>query len=100
MDRPQTLNLIMSMSPQFKENEEEMEGINIEYSDNNATNVLIDILGKDNINNKSQELGLNETRLNRKMMHWDGTENYINAEDTEFILKGLLLSTHILFIFS
>ena len=62
----------------------------IEYSDNIATNVLIDILGKDNINNKSQELGLNETRLNRKMMHWDGTENYINAEDTEFILKGLL----------
>ena len=62
----------------------------IEYSDNIATNVLIDILGKDNINNKSQELGLNETRLNRKMMYWDGTENYINAEDTEFILKGLL----------
>ena len=62
----------------------------IEHSDNIATNVLIDILGKDNINNKSKELGLNETRLNRKMMHWDGTENYINAEDTEFILRGLL----------
>ena len=65
----------------------------IEYSDNIATNVLIDILGKDNINEKSRELGLNETKLNRKMMHWDGTENYINAEDTEFILKGFLYNT-------
>ena len=63
------------------------------YSDNIATNVLIDILGKDNINEKSRELGLNETKLNRKMMHWDGTENYINAEDTEFILKGFLYNT-------
>ena len=47
MDRPQTLNLIMSMSPQFKENEEEMEGINIEYSDNNKkiiNNISVDLL--------------------------------------------------------
>ena len=62
----------------------------IEHSDNIATNVLIDILGMDNINEKSKELGLNETKLNRKMMHWNGTENYINAEDTEFILRNLL----------
>ena len=63
---------------------------NYTYKDNIATNVLIDILGMDNINEKSKELGLNETKLNRKMMHWNGTENYINAEDTEFILRGLL----------
>ena len=37
----------------------------IKYSDNIATNVLIDILGMDNINLKAKELGLNATKLNR-----------------------------------
>ena len=49
MDRPQTLNSIMSMSPQFKENEEEMEGINVVYSDNNKNiinNISVDLLLK------------------------------------------------------
>ena len=49
MDRPQTLNSIMSMSPQFKENEEEMEGINIVYNDNNKNiinNISVDLLLK------------------------------------------------------
>ena len=49
IDRPQTLNLIMSMSPQFKEKEEEMKGINIEYNDNNKNvinNISVDLLLK------------------------------------------------------
>ena len=46
----------------------------IKYSDNIATNVLIDILGMDNINKKSQELGLKATKLNRKMMK-EGEQN-------------------------
>jgi len=62
----------------------------IKYSDNIATNVLIDILGMDNINQKSKELNLNETVLNRKMMTESDKENYMNAEDIEFILKGIL----------
>ena len=62
----------------------------IMHSDNIATNVLIDILGKDRINEKSKELGLKDAQLNRKMMYWDGTENYINSKDIEIILKGLL----------
>lgn len=61
----------------------------IKYSDNIATNALIDILGMDNINNKSKELGLNSTELNRKMMK-EGEQNYINCEDIEVILKGIL----------
>ena len=62
----------------------------IKYSDNIATNVLIDILGKDNINQKSKDLNLNSTVLNRKMMTPSDKENYISAEDIEFILKGIL----------
>ena len=60
------------------------------YSDNTATNVLIDILGMDKINEKSKKLGLKAAQLNRKMMHWNGTENYINSKDIEIILKGLI----------
>ena len=64
----------------------------IKYSDNIATNVLIDILGMDNINNRSQILGLKATELNRKMMK-EGEQNYMSAEDIEIILKGILYKT-------
>lgn len=62
----------------------------IKYSDNIATNVLIDILGMDNINQKSKDLNLKETILNRKMMTPSDKENYMSAEDIEYILKGIL----------
>ena len=64
----------------------------IKYSDNIATNVLIDVLGMENINKKSKELGLKSTVLNRKMMK-NGTENYMNTADIEIILKGILYKT-------
>ena len=64
----------------------------IKYSDNIATNVLIDILGMVNINNRSQILGLKATELNRKMMK-EGEQNYMSAEDIEIILKGILYKT-------
>ena len=51
-----------------------LEGYMIKYSDNIATNALIDILGMDNINKKSQELGLKATKLNRKMIK-EGEQN-------------------------
>lgn len=60
----------------------------IKYSDNIATNVLIDILGMENINKKSQELGLKATKLNRKMMK-EGEQNYMSSEDIEIIFKGI-----------
>ena len=60
----------------------------IKYSDNIATNVLIDILGKDKINERAKILGLKSTQLNRKMMT-PGTENYISSEDIEIIIKGI-----------
>ena len=62
----------------------------IMHSDNIATNVLIDILGMDRINRKSKKLELKDARLNRKMMKWNGIENYINSKDIEIILKGLV----------
>jgi len=40
----------------------------IQYSDNSATNRLIDVVGMDRVNNLIRELGMTQTRLRRKMM--------------------------------
>ena len=61
----------------------------IKYSDNIATNVLIDILGMENINYACKRFNLTDTSLNRKMMNWTGVENYISARDTEILLKAI-----------
>ncbi|MDF2882876.1 MAG: putative beta-lactamase [Clostridiaceae bacterium] len=65
-------------------------------SDNTAANILIDIVGMDNVNNYIKSLGLKSTVLQRKMMDADarkaGRENYTNAEEMaellEIIYKG------------
>lgn len=61
-------------------------------SDNTATNLLIDRLGLDSINNTIQALGLKGTSLKRKMFdHTDPSlENFTTARDTERILQLLL----------
>ncbi len=60
------------------------------YSDNTATNVLIDRMGMEAINTRAAELGLRATSLNRKMMDLSsGTENYMSARDAAEILVGI-----------
>jgi len=88
--------------------------IMVAVSDNSATNVLIDRLGFDNVNQMLQQIGLHNTRLRRKMMDLkaasEGRENIstpremmtlleaiyraklLNKEMTEDFLK--VLSTH------
>ena len=60
-------------------------------SDNTATNLLIDIVGMDNVNRMAQELGLKRTKLQRKMMDSVavkyGRENYTSAQDMLNILE-------------
>lgn len=55
------------------------------YSDNTAANTLIDLLGMDKINSCIQELGLKETKLQRKMMDSEsrkkGKENLTTAAE-------------------
>ena len=43
-------------------------------SDNTACNVLIDILGMDNINSTIKSLNMNNTILERKMMDYKSIE--------------------------
>lgn len=66
----------------------------IMYSDNTATNALIDTLGADNINLKASELKLGNTHLNRKMMDLDSNvENYTSANDVATILVQIANDT-------
>lgn len=66
----------------------------IAFSDNVATNILIDRLGFDAINQRAADLGLEGTSLNRKMMDLNaGVENYITANDATFLLRGFAQGT-------
>ncbi|MDQ0971978.1 beta-lactamase class A [Neobacillus niacini] len=60
-------------------------------SDNTATNILIDLLGIEGINATIQEMGLEQTKLNRKMMDFaainQGKDNQTTAEEMLHCLK-------------
>lgn len=70
------------------------------FSDNTATNVLIDLLGLEKINGTIRELGFEETVLQRKMYDLEksgkGIQNYITAGETGRLLimmyQGSLIS--------
>jgi beta-lactamase class A len=63
----------------------------VAVSDNSATNVLIDRLGIDNINNMLEGLGLHSTRLRRKMMDLkaaaEGRENVSTPREMMTLLE-------------
>jgi beta-lactamase class A len=63
------------------------------YSDNTAANLLIDLLGMERINVCIRELGLSETRLQRKMMDAEsrknGRENLTTAAEMADIMIRL-----------
>lgn len=63
------------------------------YSDNTATNVLIDELGMEAINRLSASLGAEETRLQRRMIRPEqsalGNENLSTPRDAALILEKI-----------
>jgi beta-lactamase class A len=65
----------------------------IAESDNTATNMLIDLLGEDYLNNAFKRLGLNNTNIARNMMDFKsrriGVENYITASDLSLLLEKI-----------
>ena len=71
----------------------------IVLSDNVATNILIDILGMNSINNTVKELGMKDTVLGRKMMDGQakkrGLDNYTSPKDTLRILEYYVDSSSI-----
>lgn len=69
----------------------ELATLMIIVSDNMATNILIDLLGMDNINDTAIQLGLKQTVLQRKMMDFAtkalGKDNFTCAKDMSHILE-------------
>ena len=69
----------------------ELATLMIIVSDNQATNILIDFLGMENINQLGKELDLKETFLGRKMMDAEarkkGYDTYTCADDISLLLK-------------
>lgn len=72
-------------------------------SDNTATNILIDLLGYENINKMGEKLGLKNTILARKMLEFkaikEGRQNYTSPMDMVIIMESIyrkqLLSSEI-----
>lgn len=62
----------------------------ISISDNGAANTLINACSMDKINEFARENGFNETELNRRMLEWNGTENYTSARDCGRLLGEVL----------
>jgi beta-lactamase class A len=62
-------------------------------SDNTATNILIQLLGRDAINQRIRKLGLKQSQLNRVMMDTlaakQGRENYVTAQEMTTLLEKL-----------
>ncbi|BCZ46388.1 serine hydrolase [Clostridium gelidum] len=62
-------------------------------SDNTATNVLIDLLGLNKINEKINSLGMKNTKLQRKMMDFEaikeGKNNFTSLKDMLVVMEGL-----------
>lgn len=66
----------------------------IMYSDNTATNALIDALGVNTVNTRARELGCTHTTLNRKLMQLNtGVENYTSAADVSRLLCAFYTQT-------
>lgn len=63
------------------------------YSDNTATNILINELGRDAINQRIRSIGLTKTQLNRVMIDTlaarQGRENYVTAREMNQLLEKI-----------
>lgn len=70
---------------------EDLMTLMIDVSDNTATNMLYDILGKDNINASIRSIGINDTLIARKLMRViPGLYSYTTAKDTGLILENFI----------
>ena len=67
-----------------------MPDLMLTISDNGAANSLINACSMEKINDYIREHGYKETELNRRMLEWNGTENYTSARDCGRLLEEVL----------
>lgn len=67
----------------------ELMGLMISISDNLATNLFMEALGKDKLNAKIKEYGLKDSRIVRKIKQMIPGDNHSNADDMAQVLVAL-----------
>ena len=76
---------------------EELLRLMIVYSDNTATNVLMDHFGMEDINGTIKRMGCDDTTMQRKMMDFEaaaaGKQNYTTAADVFSLMDRLYRGT-------
>lgn len=69
--------------------------IMINVSDNDACNTLINAVGMSNVNEFAKNNGFEATELNRRMLEFNGTENYTSAKDCGVMLEKVLKNEYV-----
>ncbi len=69
--------------------------IMINVSDNGACNTLINAVGMSNVNEFAKKNGYKATQLNRRMLEFNGTENYTSAKDCGVMLEKVLANKYV-----
>ena len=69
--------------------------IMINISDNDACNTLINAVGMSNVNEFAKKNGYKATQLNRRMLEFNGTENYTSARDCGVMLEKVLANKYV-----
>lgn len=67
----------------------------ISESNNESTNLLIEVLGMDTVNKFIKEHGFEAGQLNRRMLEKNGMENYTSAGDCARVLREVLEGTYV-----
>lgn len=69
--------------------------LSLVVSDNDATNIIAEVVGLGRVNELAEELGLKQTRMQRLMMDQEavaaGRDNYTSAGDLSLLLETLSL---------
>ncbi len=92
-DKAPSIGALMHLNEGKEFTVEELYRLMIAISDNTAFNILVEILGIDNINNTMNNLGFYESKVNRTFFDYDamkkGIENYTSVQETGEIFLRL-----------
>lgn len=89
--RVQSDGVVGDLSPDLRFTLRDLAHLMIAISDNTASNMLLDLVGMEAVNTTMQQLGLNETRFERRFIDFEarkaGRDNWATAGDMALLLS-------------